>query len=97
VSAIVGRASDLGRRVAHRREELGLTRDEGARRAGMHSGYLDYCVLFTGRTRLVDDPPDLEHPAELEIEPWRDRRREAVIGVETAEITGRSIRQEGSA
>ena len=33
---------DLARRAAHRREELGLTRDEVARRAGMDSGYLDY-------------------------------------------------------
>jgi len=37
-----GRASDLARRVAHRRRELGLSRDEVARRAGMHAGYLDY-------------------------------------------------------
>jgi len=35
-------SSDLARRVAHRRRELGLTRDEVAERAGMHVGYLDY-------------------------------------------------------
>ena len=33
---------DLARRIAHRREELGLTREELARRAGMDAGYLDY-------------------------------------------------------
>jgi transcriptional regulator with XRE-family HTH domain len=33
---------DLAKRVAHRREELGLTLDEVARRAGMDSGFLDY-------------------------------------------------------
>ncbi|WP_432092417.1 helix-turn-helix domain-containing protein [Streptomyces sp. bgisy100] len=33
---------DLGRRVALRREQLGLTREEVARRAGMDPGYLRY-------------------------------------------------------
>jgi transcriptional regulator with XRE-family HTH domain len=33
---------DLAKRVAHRREELGLTLDEVARRAGMDGGFLDY-------------------------------------------------------
>jgi transcriptional regulator with XRE-family HTH domain len=37
-----GHTSDLATRVAHRRQQLGLTRDEVARRAGMNSGYLDY-------------------------------------------------------
>lgn len=36
------RPGDLARRVAQRRHELGLTRGEVARRAGMHPGYLDY-------------------------------------------------------
>ena len=36
------RPGDLGRRVAHRRRELGLSREEVARRAGMAAGYLDY-------------------------------------------------------
>jgi nitroimidazol reductase NimA-like FMN-containing flavoprotein (pyridoxamine 5'-phosphate oxidase superfamily) len=35
-------SSDLARRVAHRRRELGLSREEVARRAGMHAGYLEY-------------------------------------------------------
>lgn len=35
-------ASDLARRTTHRRQELGLTREEVAHRAGMHPGYLDY-------------------------------------------------------
>jgi transcriptional regulator with XRE-family HTH domain len=44
----VGCAGDLAKRVAHRREELGLTRDEVARRAGMNSGYLDYLERSPG-------------------------------------------------
>jgi len=35
-------ASDLARRVAHRRRELHLSREEVARRSGMHPEYLDY-------------------------------------------------------
>jgi transcriptional regulator with XRE-family HTH domain len=35
-------SGDLGRRVAERRREVGLTREDVALRAGMHSGYLDY-------------------------------------------------------
>jgi nitroimidazol reductase NimA-like FMN-containing flavoprotein (pyridoxamine 5'-phosphate oxidase superfamily) len=208
---------DLARRAAHRREELGLTRDQVARRAGMDSGYLDYLehsatatltpgalmrlaaalettatflaggtvdrppgtgragphpvlevlsreqcethldaggigrlvllsergpvalpvnfrfvdgdivfrtevtgslaaaagatvsfevdhidetmsegwsVIVTGRARRVDDPSELEQLAQLGIEPWAGGSREAVIRVEAAEITGRSIRQE---
>jgi transcriptional regulator with XRE-family HTH domain len=34
--------SDVGRRVAARREQLGLTRDEVAERAGSATGYLQY-------------------------------------------------------
>jgi nitroimidazol reductase NimA-like FMN-containing flavoprotein (pyridoxamine 5'-phosphate oxidase superfamily) len=209
-------SGDLGRRVAERRREVGLTRDEVAVRAGMHSGYLDYLehspdaamtagallrlaaalettpeflrgghvdrppgpgragphprleilsreecerhiapggvgrfvfvaaqrpialpvnfryvdgdvlfrtrphgmlaaaagatvslevdrideamsegwsVLVTGRARLVDDPAELEHAAELGIEPWPGGRREALIRIETEAISGRRIRQ----
>jgi nitroimidazol reductase NimA-like FMN-containing flavoprotein (pyridoxamine 5'-phosphate oxidase superfamily) len=35
-------SSDLARRIAHRRRELGLSREELARRAEMDPGYLDY-------------------------------------------------------
>ena len=35
-------SGDLGHRVAERRREVGLTRDDVALRAGMNSGYLDY-------------------------------------------------------
>ncbi|MBF6558195.1 MAG: pyridoxamine 5'-phosphate oxidase family protein [Acidimicrobiales bacterium] len=34
--------SDLAMRIAYRRGELGLSREEVARRAGMDAGYLDY-------------------------------------------------------
>ena len=36
------RSGDLGRRVAERRREVGLTREDVAVRAGMSSGYLEY-------------------------------------------------------
>lgn len=36
------RPGDIGRRVAHRREQLGLTREQAAERAGMAVNYLDY-------------------------------------------------------
>ncbi len=36
------RSGDLARRVAARRQEVGLTREDVALRAGMNSGYLDY-------------------------------------------------------
>ena len=35
-------SSDLGRRIAQRRQELGLSREDLARRAEMDPGYLDY-------------------------------------------------------
>jgi nitroimidazol reductase NimA-like FMN-containing flavoprotein (pyridoxamine 5'-phosphate oxidase superfamily) len=38
----VANPGDLGRRVAARRQELGLTREEVARQAGMDPGYLAY-------------------------------------------------------
>jgi len=45
---------------------------------------------------LVDDPAELEQLAELGIEPWPGGRREAVIRIETATISGRRIRQGGT-
>ena len=36
------RTGDLARRILHRREELGITREELARRSGMDAGYLEY-------------------------------------------------------
>jgi len=54
------RAGDLARRIAHRRQELGLTVDEVAQRAGMDGAYLDYLenssapsLTFGGLTRLA--------------------------------------------
>ncbi|MEV5379349.1 pyridoxamine 5'-phosphate oxidase family protein [Streptomyces nondiastaticus] len=40
--------SDLGRRVARRREELGLTREDVATRARLNSGYLEYVESRAG-------------------------------------------------
>lgn len=213
----VGRAGDFARRVAHRRKELGLSREEVARRAGMDGGYLDYLerspyvelppgvlmrlaaslettlaylaggtvdrppgpgragphpllevlskeqseahlsaggvgrfvfmaargplalpvnfrfvegdvvfrtgaasslsaaagamvsfevdhideamsqgwsVLVTGRARSVDEPSELEQLAQLGIDPWAGGTCEAIIRIETSEISGRNIRQD---
>jgi transcriptional regulator with XRE-family HTH domain len=60
VGVTAARSGDLSRRVAHRRQELGLTREEVAHRAGMDPGYLDYlehnsAALSTGQLlRLAD-------------------------------------------
>jgi nitroimidazol reductase NimA-like FMN-containing flavoprotein (pyridoxamine 5'-phosphate oxidase superfamily) len=48
-----GHAGDFARRVAHRREQLGLSREEIARRSGMDSGYLEYLE----RSAYVELPP----------------------------------------
>lgn len=42
MSVTAARSGDLARRVAHRRQELGLSHHEVAERAGMVPGYLDY-------------------------------------------------------
>lgn len=55
-----------------------------------------WSVLISGRARLVDDPTDLERLEDLDIEPWPGGRREAVMRVETATISGRRIRQGGT-
>lgn len=114
-----GHAGDFARRVAHRREQLGLSREEIARRSGMDSGYLEYLersaavggtvsfevdhideamsqgwsVLVTGRARRVKEPSELEQLAQLGIDPWAGGSSEAVIRIETIEISGRNIRQ----
>jgi hypothetical protein len=56
-----------------------------------------WSVLLTGRARLVDDPAELEQLALLGIEPWPGGHRDAVIRIETAELSGRSIHQGDSA
>jgi transcriptional regulator with XRE-family HTH domain len=56
-----------------------------------------WSVLITGRARLVDEPAELEKVIGLgDIEPWPGGRREALMRIETATISGRRIRQ-GSA
>jgi transcriptional regulator with XRE-family HTH domain len=44
---------DLGRRVAHRRQELGLSREDLADSAGMAPGYVEYLEESTGRVPVA--------------------------------------------
>jgi hypothetical protein len=53
-----------------------------------------WSVLLTGRARQVDDPEELARLAALALEPWPGGDRRAVIRIETASISGRSIRQQ---
>ncbi len=52
-----------------------------------------WSVLVTGRARLVDDPAEREQAGDLGIEPWPGGHREALMRIETEEISGRRIRQ----
>lgn len=53
-----------------------------------------WSVLVSGLARRVDDPDELEQIAALGIEPGPRHHRETVIRIETAELSGRSIRQQ---
>jgi len=56
-----------------------------------------WSVLITGHARLIDEPAELQKIIDLgDIEPWPGGRREALMRIETATISGRRIRQ-GSA
>lgn len=56
-----------------------------------------WSVLVTGHARLIDEPAELQKIVDLgDIEPWPGGRREALMRIETATISGRRIRQ-GSA
>jgi nitroimidazol reductase NimA-like FMN-containing flavoprotein (pyridoxamine 5'-phosphate oxidase superfamily) len=53
-----------------------------------------WSVLITGRARLIDEPAELEKVIDLgDLEPWPGGRREALMRIETATISGRRIRQ----
>jgi hypothetical protein len=53
-----------------------------------------WSVLITGRARLIDEPAEREKVIGLrDIEPWPGGRREALMRIETATISGRRIRQ----
>jgi len=52
-----------------------------------------WSVLITGHARLVSDPSESERLVNLGIEPWPGGRREALMRIETATISGRRIRQ----
>jgi transcriptional regulator with XRE-family HTH domain len=52
-----------------------------------------WSVLITGHARLISDPTELEQVGKLGIEPWPGGRREALMRIETAMISGRRIRQ----
>ncbi|MBB6171564.1 transcriptional regulator with XRE-family HTH domain [Nocardiopsis mwathae] len=65
---------DLGRRVAHRRAELGLSREELARRAGMHPGYIAY---------IEEMPPQLTRGALHRLATALRTSEEALLGAES--------------
>jgi nitroimidazol reductase NimA-like FMN-containing flavoprotein (pyridoxamine 5'-phosphate oxidase superfamily) len=52
-----------------------------------------WSVLITGRARRVEEPSELEQLTQFGIEPWAGGSSEAVIRIETVEISGRNIRQ----
>jgi len=52
-----------------------------------------WSVLVTGHAHRVDDPAELARLADLGLEPWPGGRRRAIIRIEPASISGRSIRQ----
>jgi nitroimidazol reductase NimA-like FMN-containing flavoprotein (pyridoxamine 5'-phosphate oxidase superfamily) len=87
--------------VFHTRTEGALAAAAGTS-ASFEADHIDeamsegWSVLISGRAQLVDDPAELEQLAELGIEPWPGGRREAVIRIETATISGRRIRQGGT-
>ena len=55
-----------------------------------------WSVLVSGHAQLVDDPDELEQIAALGIEPLPGGRRETVIRIKTAQLSGRSIHQSES-
>lgn len=55
-----------------------------------------WSVLVSGRARLVDDDGELEQIARLGIEPWPGGRRQTVVRIEAATISGRRIHQGGA-
>lgn len=62
---------DLGRRIVHRRRELGLSRDQVAARAGMATGYVAY---------LEEHPARLSVPALLRLADALETTSEALLG-----------------
>ena len=66
------RSGDLARRVAERRRKIGLTREDVALRAGMHSAYLDY----------------LEHSSDAALTPGDLQRLAAALETTAEFLTG---------
>lgn len=55
-----------------------------------------WSVLISGPSRIVDEEEELKQIAQLGVEPWPGGRREAVVRIKAATISGRRIHQ-GSA
>jgi hypothetical protein len=53
-----------------------------------------WSVLVSGHAHVVDDPDELERIAALGIDPWPGGRRDTVIRIQAATVSGRSIHQE---
>jgi nitroimidazol reductase NimA-like FMN-containing flavoprotein (pyridoxamine 5'-phosphate oxidase superfamily) len=69
------RSGDLARRVAERRRKIGLTREDVALRAGMHSTYLDY----------------LEHSPDAALTPGDLQRLAAALETTAEFLTGGQV------
>lgn len=77
----LARAAAAGARVGFEVDRIDEAMSEG------------WSVLVSGRARLVTDGDELERISRIGIEPWPGGRREAVVRIEPAEVTGRRIRQ----
>ncbi|MBO2530116.1 MULTISPECIES: helix-turn-helix domain-containing protein [Thermobifida] len=73
---------DLGRRVAYRRAELGLSQEEVAERAGMAAGYIDY---------LERNPPNLSPGALSRLADALQTTPEALLGMGFDEPEGAHV------
>ena len=50
----------------------------------------------TGQAGGADDPSELDQLTSFRLDPWPGGHREAIIRIETTEISGRTIHQENS-
>ncbi len=74
-------SGDLGRRAAHRRDELGLSVEEVAHRSGMAPGYITY---------LEEHPPNLSRWSLARLARALETAPETLLGADTSVPPGHS-------